>query len=44
MLSEAHGMLAACLGGYYDDQLDAMLRLDGINETSIYVIALSRVP
>jgi SagB-type dehydrogenase family enzyme len=44
MLSEAQGMLSACLGGYYDDKIDVMLRLDGINETSVYILALSRVP
>ena len=30
------------VGGFVDDELDALLRLDGVDETSLYVIAAGR--
>lgn len=40
--ADALGLAAVPLGGYYDRALDALLRLDGVDESALYVICVGR--
>lgn len=42
LAAEGLKIMAACLGGYYDFRVDRILRLDGVNETTVYVMAFSK--
>ncbi|MDX6483129.1 MAG: hypothetical protein QOE95_900, partial [Gaiellaceae bacterium] len=33
------GLAAVPLGGFYDRRVDTLLRLDGVNESSLYMVA-----
>jgi hypothetical protein len=35
---------AFAVGGFVDDELDALLRVDGFEETSLYLVAAGRAP
>lgn len=42
LAAEALGLAAVPLGGYYDRAVDALLRLDGVDESTLYVICVGR--
>ncbi len=43
LTAEALKIMAVCMGGYYDARVDQLLGIDGVNESSVYVIALSKL-
>ncbi len=44
LAATALGLAAVPLGGFYDRPLDEFLELDGVNESSLYTIAIGREP
>jgi SagB-type dehydrogenase family enzyme len=44
LAAEAVGLGAVPLGGYYDRAVDALLRLDGVDESTLYVVCVGRPP
>ncbi len=44
LAAAALGLAAVPLGAFYDRRTDAFLRLDGVNESTVYVIALGGEP
>jgi len=42
LITEALGLGACTIGAIYDEELNQLLDIDGINETSIYVGVLGR--
>ena len=40
LVSEALGLGVLNIGGYYDDKLDQLLRIDGVTQSTIYVVAV----
>jgi SagB-type dehydrogenase family enzyme len=44
LAAEALGLAAVPLGGFFDEQLDAALGLDGVERSSLYLLSLGRRP
>ena len=44
LAATALGLAAVPLGAFYDRRMDAFLGLDGVNESSLYAIALGGEP
>jgi SagB-type dehydrogenase family enzyme len=44
LTATALGLGAVPLGGFYDRPTDSFLRLDGVNESTLYTIAVGRAP
>lgn len=42
LAAEALGLAAVPLGGYYDRAVDALLRLDGVDESTLYLVCVGR--
>jgi SagB-type dehydrogenase family enzyme len=42
LAAEALGLAAVPLGGYYDRAVDALLRLDGVDVSTLYVVCVGR--
>jgi SagB-type dehydrogenase family enzyme len=41
LAAEAMGLAAAPIGGYYDRKVDELLELDGVNESTLYMLTFS---
>jgi SagB-type dehydrogenase family enzyme len=41
LAAEAMGLAAAPIGGFYDERVDRMLELDGVNESTLYLLAFA---
>jgi len=44
LIAEALGLGACTIGAIYDDELNELLDIDGINETTIYVGVIGKIP
>jgi nitroreductase len=44
LAASALGLAAVPLGAFYDRRTDEFLRLDGVNESTLYTIALGGEP
>jgi nitroreductase len=43
LVAEALGLGACTIGAIYDDELNILLEIDGINETTIYVGVVGKI-
>jgi SagB-type dehydrogenase family enzyme len=44
LAAEALGLAAAPIGGFYDERVDKLLELDGVNESTLYLLAFASRP
>ncbi|MET0553030.1 MAG: SagB/ThcOx family dehydrogenase [Vicinamibacteria bacterium] len=40
LLASACGLGAVCLGGFYDDEVNALVGADGVDESAVYMVAV----
>jgi SagB-type dehydrogenase family enzyme len=43
LVSTALGLGACSIGGFFDDELNALLEIDGVNESAIYAISVGKI-